>query len=78
MSSLRPQTYFRTLPLSATTGNTSAVLGYHLSGNRDSGIREIFASKIWNPELWNPGSGIQLKESGFPVTIGIMNAIIFV
>ena len=39
-----------------------------MSGNRDSGIREIFACGIRNP-----GSGIQFKESGFPVTIGIRN-----
>ena len=28
---------------------------------------------LWNPESWVLESGIQLKESGIPLTIGIQN-----
>ena len=36
-----------------------------MSGNPDSGIRKNFGYGIWVLE-----SGIQLKESGIPLTIG--------
>ena len=38
---------------------------------RDSGIRKIFCLR--NSESWALESGIQLKESGIPLTIGIQN-----
>ena len=46
---------------------------------KESGIRENFARRIrnpeklyfWNLESWVLESGIQLKESGIPLTIGI-------
>ena len=46
---------------------------------KESGIRENFACRIrnpgklciWNLESWVLESGIQLKESGIPLTIGI-------
>ena len=46
------------------------------------GVLEIFSCGIrnwsrknllWNPESWALESGIQLKESGIPLTIGIRN-----
>ena len=48
---------------------------------KESGIRENFACRIrnpgklcfWNLESWVLESGIQLKESGIPLTIGIKN-----
>ena len=40
-------------------------------GIPDSGILEF--GKLWNPEPWALESGIQLKESGIPLAIGIWN-----
>ena len=41
----------------------------------ESGIRnpESGKSELWNPESWALENGIQLKESGIPLTIGIRN-----
>ena len=37
------------------------------------GIQSTESGKFLLPESWVLGSGIQLKESGIPVTIGIQN-----
>ena len=34
---------------------------------------ESWKNLLWNPESWALESGIQLKESGIPLTIGIRN-----
>ena len=52
-----------------------------MKGNPDSRMREIFACRIgnpgrfclWHPESWVVESGIELKESGIPLTMGIQN-----
>ena len=53
-----------------------------VQGNTDSGIRQsqfpgfrnlLVESGIRNPESWALESGIQRKESGIPLTIGIWN-----
>ena len=41
--------------------------------NRKSGFRNPRNFCLWNPESWAFESGIQLKESGIPLTIGIQN-----
>ena len=41
--------------------------------NPNSGLRETFACGMWNVESLNLESGIQLKESGIPLTIRIQN-----
>ena len=40
---------------------------------RESGFRNRGNFCLWNPEPWALESGIQLKESGIPLTIGIQN-----
>ena len=40
-------------------------------GNPNSGIPGNFC--LWNPKSWSVESGIQLKESGIPLTIGTRN-----
>ena len=40
---------------------------------RDSGFRNPGNVCLWNPESWVLESGIQLKVSGIPLTIGIQN-----
>ena len=40
---------------------------------RQSGFRNLINVCLWNPESWVLESGIQLKESGIPLTIGIRN-----
>ena len=37
----------------------------------ESGIWENFSCGIQNPESWAMKTGIQLKESGIPLTIGV-------
>ena len=37
------------------------------------GIRNQGKICMWNPESWALESGIQLKESGIPLAIGIQN-----
>ena len=54
-----------------------------MKGDLDSGIRETFAcaseygkfvlSEYWKSKSWFLESGIQLKESGIPLTTGILN-----
>ena len=39
----------------------------------DSGIRNLGNFCLWNPESFTLEFGIQLKESGIPLTIGIRN-----
>ena len=41
--------------------------------NRKSGFRNPRNFCLWNPESWAFESGIQLKESGIPLIIGIQN-----
>ena len=41
--------------------------------NRKSRFRNPRNFCLWNPESWALESGIQLKESGIPLTIGIQN-----
>ena len=41
--------------------------------NRKSGFRNPRNFCLWNPESWAFESGIRLKESGIPLTIGIQN-----
>ena len=43
-----------------------------MKGNRDSGIREILPVES---ESWALESGIQLKESGIPLKIGIQDPL---
>ena len=43
----------------------------NLSGIRIPEFREFFG--VWNPQSWVLESGIQLKESRIPLTIGIQN-----
>ena len=37
------------------------------------GLRVLWVKDLWNLESWALESGIQLKESGIPLTIGIWN-----
>ena len=41
---------------------------------RESGLRSPGKFCLWNPESWVLDSGIQLKESGIPLKIGIQNS----
>ena len=41
---------------------------------RESGFRNQRNFCLWNPESWALESGIQLKESGIPITIGSPNS----
>ena len=43
---------------------------------RESGFRKPGKFWLWNPESWVLDSGIQLKESGIPLTIGIQNPVL--
>ena len=38
-----------------------------------NGIRNLGKICMWNPESWALESGVQLKESGLPLAIGIEN-----
>ena len=38
-----------------------------------NGIRNLGKICMWNPESWALESGVQLKESGIPLAIGIEN-----
>ena len=38
-----------------------------------NGIRNLGTICMWNPESWALESGVQLKESGLPLAIGIEN-----
>ena len=38
-----------------------------------NGIRNLGKICLWNPESWVLESGVQLKESGLPLAIGIEN-----
>ena len=38
-----------------------------------NGIRNLGKICMWNPESWVLESGVQLKESGLPLAIGIEN-----
>ena len=40
---------------------------------RECGFRNPGKFYLWNPESWVLESEIQLKESGIPLTIGILN-----
>ena len=40
------------------------------------GIRNPRKFCLWNPESWVLESGIQIKESGIPITIGIQNSTV--
>ena len=40
------------------------------------GIRNPRTFCLWNPESWVLESGIQIKESGIPITIGIQNSTV--
>ena len=40
---------------------------------QDSGFRNSGNFGVWNPQSWVLESGIQLKESRIPLTIGIQN-----
>ena len=41
------------------------------------GIRNPRKFCLWNPESWVLESGIKIKESGIPITIGIQNSSFF-
>ena len=40
---------------------------------KGTGILEFGKFGLWNPELWDFEYGIQLKESGIPLKIGIQD-----
>ena len=45
----------------------------HFAPLRKSGVRGPGKFYLWNPEKWALEYGIQLKESGIPLTSGIRN-----
>ena len=74
----------RTPVSSPSRGSDICLLSYFFNTwphVRDTTIRDILACEIrnpgkfckWNPEPWALESGIQLKQSGIPLTIGIQN-----
>ena len=45
-----------------------------MAQGRESGFWKTGNFCLWNPESWDLKSGIQLKESGIPLAIGIQNS----